>query len=314
MWNKDQEDFIVDRARAAKAQILHAALTCQPYAAKPFVLHKIRSFADLHDLCDANTLGGWCDDEGRTRELIDHLFPRRPQDETQGALWLDAANESHELVNKWIVSREMARDADFIAMKLDEELIDCLLDESRWVEAHFMLDDLQVRCGEAHGFDLATVTRLDSFVRPLPQCLMEFPEMGHDEDFQSIVDSIPPKWHDTSWHNDAFVSFELPASVGGPYRLWISESDPSKREVNDAPRFTIVKQHEDSTDIEKTIYEGDKWDEVLPILKRLASTSDATALLREVVELFEHCRDNPDESDLIGDMSELVDRIREHLA
>lgn len=148
-YTTEQQRFIDARFLQIKREVLAAVIAATPFyvggRVPPITIH---SFSDLHDFCDANTLGGLCDDEVAT--MASALFPSRDADDSTG--WMDAANAIQGAVHVWLESRAMLDDVTFIARLLLSEQISCLLNDDRVLEAHGMLMDLESRVGPAYGF------------------------------------------------------------------------------------------------------------------------------------------------------------------
>lgn len=65
---------------------------------------------------------------------------------------------------------------------------------------------------------------------------------------------LPDTWVDTSWHNDACPSWQMP---GGLY-VYVDYEDAAQREHPEGGRFTVVNMDDDTV-----AYHGDDWQEVL---------------------------------------------------
>ena len=160
-YTPEQQRFIGARVLQIKREVLHALITATPFygggRVPPITTH---SFSELHDFCDANTLGGLCDDE--VSAIASALFPAEGSDDslvaTQG--WMEAANRIQGVADDWLASKSMLDDLTFIARLLLPEQIACLLDADRVLEAHGMLMDLESRVGPVYGFTPEAVTRL----------------------------------------------------------------------------------------------------------------------------------------------------------
>lgn len=313
-WTPDQLLFINDRARATKNEILLPLMLAQPFypGGKTPTLLTIKTMGAVHDFCDANTLGGWCDDAGFIAMRRDYLFPAQPQDDKDGALWLDAASECQDILNEWIQRGNMLADVEFLALWLDTEQLECLLDEDRWVEAHWMIDDMSSRMAEAF-----TCRRLRRFLPEQPQWMREHPHLAEDDDMVGITRSISPRWIDQSWHNDASARWEM-RIPGGPfyYQLWIEAKNPNSREATDMARFVLCKSTDEHSEIVEMILETEEWPRVLDKMAELEAltplvvvdtTKDLLRELRKVAML------DPDSSMTSAEFTNLMQRIHNHL-
>jgi hypothetical protein len=159
-YTTEQQRFIDARFLQIKREVLAAVIAATPFyvggRVPPITIH---SFSDLHDFCDANTLGGLCDDEVAT--MASALFPSVESDDSAG-------NAIQGAVHGWLESRAMLDDVTFIARLLLPEQISCLLDDDRVLEAHGMLLDLESRVGPAYGFTPRAVALLRA-VLPEPR-------------------------------------------------------------------------------------------------------------------------------------------------
>jgi hypothetical protein len=89
--------------------------------------------------------------------------------------------------------------------------------------------------------------------------------------------NIPEGWQDSSWGNDVCPSFLIPAAG---LKVFIDHEDPSQREIEDAPRFSVHPTDADgNVDYEAAdccILETESWDIVLhTIADRLRDMADA---------------------------------------
>lgn len=157
IYTTEQQRFCAARTLQIKREVLDAMITATPfYIGGRVPPITIRSFSDLHDFCDANTLGGLCDDEVTT--IASALFPCLNSDDSTGCM--EAANAIQGAVHVWLESGALLDDVTFIARLLVPEQVSCLLDDDRVLEAHGMLMDLESRVGPAHGFAPEAVARL----------------------------------------------------------------------------------------------------------------------------------------------------------
>lgn len=320
IFNPAQRDFINERIVVMKAQILHSILTGTPYADKPFTLPAIKSYGDLHDLCDANTLGGWCDDVSYVAARREALFDR--EGDKPGDDWMTAANEAQDAVDEWITSGSMASAVSWIGRILDAEQVDCLLSDACMVEAYGMIDDLEARVGDRHGFSHDVCEVLRSFVRPQPKWMREFPRFANcgEPNIQNVVESILAEgFADDCWHNDAAPKF-IKDTLTIRYTAWVAEFS-LPREGTFTSRFTLCKADilpSGHTGNCITVYETNDLTYFLHALRKAGTDAEdfavlrdphetAFALLRRVVEAFDACAADPSNSDLIGDISAIID-------
>lgn len=166
--NPAQEAFINARILQAKRQILWAVTRSRPlYSGGKVLPATVTSFAELHDFCDANELGGLCDD-GITAKAAE-VFPATGAGEP--VAWMDACNTVQNGVHKWLASGEMLEESRFLSRLLNGEQLDCLLDDSRSMEARDMVSDLEARVGSLSGFNAEAVARLRELL-VLPQAVV----------------------------------------------------------------------------------------------------------------------------------------------
>jgi hypothetical protein len=182
-FTTDQAAFVADRLRAMKNEILHAMLEGQPLypGGKIVTRMNAKNMSDLHDLCDANCMAGWCDDEGPIAEKREALFP-----EGGSISWIDAANDAQGRVDAWMTEGGMHSDLAFLC-RLDSDQLACLVDDERAAEAHGMVDDLESRVGPGHGFTTEVCERLRTF---LPQWRDEWQDTPEQTDVdESFTDT-----------------------------------------------------------------------------------------------------------------------------
>lgn len=103
--SRDQRTFVDARIMQAIGEIaLHLTEQRPFYPGGPVPrAAQIRSFSDLHSYCDANELGGLCDQD--VSMDAERLFPERTDAETlhsQG--WMAIANQIQNAVGEWLVS------------------------------------------------------------------------------------------------------------------------------------------------------------------------------------------------------------------
>lgn len=104
-YSAEQRVFIGQRITRIKAEVLHAVAYCEPLAGK-IVPITITSFGDLHDYCDANELGGLCDDDITAKGS--GLFPERTDNGTLATqAWMDACDVIQDTIHDWIASGSM---------------------------------------------------------------------------------------------------------------------------------------------------------------------------------------------------------------
>jgi hypothetical protein len=162
-YSTEQQAFIGARIAQAKRAILCSVLTCTLLGSEIVPL-ACKSFSRLHDFCDANELGGLCDDA--ITEEGNRLFPERLDAETLATQeWMEATNDVQNAVHSWLETGGMVDDAAFIAKTLDEEQICCLMDDGRAEEALAMVDE-DIGHRMAHLFAPETVARLRAFLSP----------------------------------------------------------------------------------------------------------------------------------------------------
>lgn len=288
-----QTTFINQRARATMNEVLLHVLTAQPFypgGMAPTLLG-VKSFSDLHDLCDANTLGGWCDDEGHVADMKRHLWPEIGNGAEHAGSWIDAAGFAQEFVSHWIERGAMREDVMFLSEALDAEEAECLLDEDRWIEAYGMIDDRESRV----GMSKAVADRLRTFLPARPQWFKEFPSFGDEPGILGIVRSIPPQWLDESWHNDTMPSFCLPygpENEDAGFRLWIGEVNVADREMQCGSRFGLMKGPYGDPANTVVLLETDDWATMLDAISKLPAeepkpgtvvkVDTAESLLREL--------------------------------
>lgn len=105
----EQRKFIGQRVTRAKAEVLAAVGLQQPFYTRGKVVpFDISGFSDLHDYCDANCLGGMCEDG--TWEEGDRLFPD-PETPSDDSAWIKACNIIMDAVHLWIVNGTMRQQA-----------------------------------------------------------------------------------------------------------------------------------------------------------------------------------------------------------
>lgn len=106
-YSAEQRVFIGGRVTRIKAEVLNAVGYGTPfYDGGKTVPFNITSFGDLHDYCDANELGGLCEDDVVT--VGNQLFPARDDEDTvrtQGHM--DACEVIQDTINNWIASGTM---------------------------------------------------------------------------------------------------------------------------------------------------------------------------------------------------------------
>jgi hypothetical protein len=107
----------------------------------------VDSFGELHDYCDANTLGGLCD-EAVSAEA-ERIFGAG---ELERQSWFDACSLIQNTIHEWLSKRESVDDFANMVRHMEAEQVECLLDDGRSDEAHGMVDDLEARVGAFHGF------------------------------------------------------------------------------------------------------------------------------------------------------------------
>lgn len=110
-YNTEQRTFIGQRVTRVKAEIVHAVACREPLAVGgKIVPDTIRSFGELHLYCDANCLGGLCEDH---RGNV--LFPRRTERDTiltQG--FMEVMEIIQTAVHVWIANGGMLAHAKII--------------------------------------------------------------------------------------------------------------------------------------------------------------------------------------------------------
>lgn len=146
VYSAEQRAFIDARILQIKRELLRSwwgagdPITDRQGNALPIT---VNSFSQLHDYCDANTLGGMCDPEmNRERSRIDLC----------GDEWIDAVNVIQNTIHEWLRARESVDDFASMVRHMEAEQVECLLDDDRSDEAHGMVDDLEARVGAFHGF------------------------------------------------------------------------------------------------------------------------------------------------------------------
>lgn len=101
--NDRQRTFVEARILQAVNEIGARLVAQQPfYPEGPAPSSSPRDFADLHDYCDANTLGGLCDDAVTTEG--NSLFPERTDPHTvatQG--WMAVSAQIQDAIAEWMV-------------------------------------------------------------------------------------------------------------------------------------------------------------------------------------------------------------------
>lgn len=161
-FNAAQQAFVQQRVMAIRLEVLRHILLAEPFypggKVPPLTL---TSFGELHDYCDANTLGGLCNDdicaEGNA------LFPDAEPDpggiSTQG--YMGAANAVQSAVDHWLASGQMVDEAGLVAkLRLNSSEIEQLCDPATVTETLAWIDDLQDRVGAGLGFVAETCDRL----------------------------------------------------------------------------------------------------------------------------------------------------------
>lgn len=110
-----QRLFMGQRVTRAKAEVLAAVAYRQPfYIGGKVVPDTIPDFATLHDYCDANCLGGMCED-GAWQEG-EALFPD-PETPKDDSAWLTACNIIQQAVHLWIANGTMKLQAQQLREK-----------------------------------------------------------------------------------------------------------------------------------------------------------------------------------------------------
>lgn len=162
-YTPEQQAFINARILQAKRELLRSwwgmdLIESRSGMALPTT---VRSFSELHDYCDANELGGLCDDDINIE--ADRLFGTTQAMRDAGDMneaWIDASNEVQNAIHQWLASRQSVADFAFIVTLLLAEQVDCMLDDERTLEAAEMLIDLHGRVGAAYGFTDEACKRL----------------------------------------------------------------------------------------------------------------------------------------------------------
>jgi hypothetical protein len=105
--NMNREQFTATAVRLSKEEILERVSMGE-------LPDTVADFGELHDYMDANTLGGFCDDQ--LQPVFDAIFPHIASDTENGTIssgaFMDAANDVQNAVNDWIQSGGMAADIE----------------------------------------------------------------------------------------------------------------------------------------------------------------------------------------------------------
>lgn len=166
-YSPEQQAFIDARILQAKRELLRSwwgadIIESRHGNALPLT---VDSFSQLHDYCDANELGGLCDDA--VTDEGNRLFPEREDDSTLATQeWMDACNHIQDAIHAWLETRASVDDFAFIVRWLDFEQVDCLLDDERAEEARGMVDE-DIGNRMSHLFPAETVARLRTFLLPV---------------------------------------------------------------------------------------------------------------------------------------------------
>ena len=99
--------------------------------------------------------------------------------------------------------------------------------------------------------------------RIVPQWRAEFPDYPVDD----MPDPLPAGFVDHSWHNDDCPSFwhETTRTL-----LWVDYLDPSRREIEERPRFALMKTDENGASTQEPdccVFQGETWLEVEAFLR-----------------------------------------------
>jgi len=164
--NSAQRAFIEQRVLAIRLEVLRRILLATPFypGGKALPL-TVSAFGDLHDYCDANTLGGLCDEDVRAagNALFPDVAPGADDFSTQG--YMLAANAVQSTVDQWLASGQMLDDVVLVAkLRLQPSQIEQLCDPSTVGDTLLMIDDLQARLGEGLGVIAETCDRLRRIV------------------------------------------------------------------------------------------------------------------------------------------------------
>jgi hypothetical protein len=167
-----QQAFIDARIAQAKNEIVNAMFYRRPfYQGGKVPPLSINTFGSLHDYCDANCLGGLCDDD-----IVDEgnaLFARRTdQDTVMSQEWMEVCNDIQTAVHVWIANGTMTQTVNVMRHLLNPEQTKCLLDQERNDEAVDMMDDLEGRVGEAFGFTKPACDLLRTLLQPKTEGLV----------------------------------------------------------------------------------------------------------------------------------------------
>jgi hypothetical protein len=160
--HSEQDSFIAKRITQAKREIIGGILRIYGGVLGDIPL-TVHSFSELHEYCDANELGGLCDDNITAEG--NRLFPERTDPgtiATQG--WMDASNKIQDRINVWLDGYEHVDLCALITRLMSDEQRQCLLDWNRNDEAVAMLDDLESRVGYAYGFTPVVMAQLRTLV------------------------------------------------------------------------------------------------------------------------------------------------------
>ena len=110
-----QTTFINARIEQAKAEILDT-VGKGFYPEGKILTLDLKSYSELHDHCDANELGGLCDDD--IVQAGDALFGTSQEMRDAGDIsdgWIDACNTIQNAIDAWIKSGQIH--SDFLAAK-----------------------------------------------------------------------------------------------------------------------------------------------------------------------------------------------------